>query len=388
MKTKILFVINVISHYQIPLLNRLADLLGGTIKIVSVRDIPKTRKNLGWAFKKEGIKFGYDILQEKGVRLTGRDVLFSWGIFRVMFDRDIDKVVIGGYYTVTVWVVLFIAKLRGLKVILRSGTQKYSVYNHSRFNTFMKKLFVRNVDTFVVYGTMARDYIIGLGADPEKIWIEYDTVDVAALQALYKTEGGTFEPVRVKWKAALGLEGPTIVYVGQLIPRKNVATLIEAARLLQERQVKATLVVVGSGALEDELKRQIADYQLDNVLMVGPKPYEDVMKYYMAADVFTTMSLIDPYPLVVNESMSFGCPVIISQNCGNSTDLVEGNGVVVENPMDHETLAFHLENFLADPEALQAMGEQSHRIISQYDIENAAQAIYSAIELTNNSDAS
>lgn len=384
MKSKILFVINVISHYQIPLFNRLSQLLGGNIKVVSVRDIPKTRKSLGWAFNNKAITFSYDILQERGLRLTGRDVLFSWGIFRVMFDKDVDKVVIGGYYTVTAWITLLIAKIRGLKVILRSGTQRYSVYNHSAFNTFMKKLFVRYVDTYVVYGTMARDYIIGLGADPAKIWIEYDTVDVAELQALYQREGGDFEMVRKKWKAELGLDGPTIVYVGQLIPRKNVETLLKAAKVLQDRAVSATVVVVGSGSLEDALKQQVADLGLENVKLVGSKPYEDVMKYYMAADLFTAMSLIDPYPLVVNEAMSFACPVIVSRNCGNSVDMVDGNGVVIEDPMDHETLADYAARYLADPQQLRVMGERSFEIIGQYDIENAAQAIYKAIELDDN----
>jgi glycosyltransferase involved in cell wall biosynthesis len=380
MNNNVLFVINVISHYQVPLFSKISKMRDGKIDVVSVRDLPATRKTLGWSFNKSNINFSYSVLQEKMITVFGRTILFSPGIIKSIFSDQYSVVVIGGYYTVTAWITLFLSKLRGGRVVLRSGTHKYSVKNNGRIARLLKRFFIARIDRFVAYGTLAKEYLVSLGADPDSIFIEYDTVDVATMRERCRSEMCLEQTRREEWKGKLGLEGKTVLYVGQLVERKNVITIIRAAERLKETMPQVTLVIVGTGNEREMLESYVDEKHLHNVSFTGAVPHAQVVEYYMAANVFVVMSISDPYPLVVNEAMSFGCPVVLSRNCGNSVDLVNGNGFVVEDPQDDKGLAKALKNILEDDQLAEAMSQKSYELIKRYDIDNAAQAINSAIE--------
>jgi len=376
-----LFVVNVISHYQIPLFNQINEKFEDQLKVISVRDIPESRKKLGWNFQFAAIQFEYKILNEFSFKIRQREFHFSPGIVsELLLKRHAPKVVlIGGYYTITSWVALFLAKTRGAKIVLRSGTQKYSAISSSPVNRFLKKCFVKHVDTFVAYGTLARDYLTAHGADPEKIWIEYDTVDVEVLQKRYSCEKGSYQEIRRRYQKKLGLGEAVILFVGQFVDRKNIVTLIEMATQLKKTYPNAQLVLVGSGEQTSLLKKIVLERNLTNVTMPGPQPYEKVMEYYMGANVFVISSYLDPYPLVVNEAMSFACPIILSKNCGNSPDMIDSNGYIIEDPDDWKTIADKAIALLSDPCLAESMGLRSFEIISSYDIANAAKAICGAV---------
>ncbi len=381
----VLFVINVISHYQIPLFNQINEELKGKLKVVSVRDIPKQRKKLGWDFQLSAIQFEYKILKELSLKIREREILFSPGIIsELLLKKRAPKVVlVGGYYTITSWMTLLLAKLRRAKVVLRSGTQKYSAISKSSGNRFLKRCFIKHVDTFVAYGTLARDYLTEHGADPKKIWIEYDTVDVEALQKRYSKEMGNYQQIRRRYQKKLGLNESVILFVGQFVKRKNVMTLIKMAARLKKTFPKAQLVLVGSGEQSPLLEKTVIERDLTNVIIAGPQPYEKVMEYYMGANVFVISSYLDPYPLVVNEAMSFACPIILSKNCGNSPDMIDSNGYIIEDPNDWQTFTEKATSILSDPYMAEAMGLRSFEIVASYDIANAATAICGALKYSH-----
>jgi glycosyltransferase involved in cell wall biosynthesis len=381
MSSNTLFVINIISHYQVPLFSRLSKMHNDNIHVVSVRDLPSMRKRLGWSFNSKNIPFSYEILQEKKIRIFGVNFLFSPKILSVLFDKKYDVVVIGGYYTLTAWLTLFVFKVRGKKVVLRSGTHKYSESNTSALSKFMKRIFIKYVDSYVAYGTFAKEYLVSLGAKSERIFIEFDTVDVKFLREKCIDENCLNADKRNIRKKSLGLDGKIALYVGQLIERKNVITIIKTAEQLNTIIPELTFVIVGNGNQSDSLKSYVHNKNITNVQFVGSVKYEKVAEYYMAADVFMTMSVSDPYPLVINEAMSFGCPIIISRNCGNSIDLISNNGFVINDPYDSKSTAVAVQSIILDKELSITMAKESFDTIKKYDINNAANAIDSAIQL-------
>jgi len=85
----------------------------------------------------------------------------------------------------------------------------------------------------------------------------------------------------------------------------------------------ATLRVVGAGTQREELiqlrdQLGLAAY----VAFVGSLDLEALASEYARATCFVLPSRSEPWGLVVNEALSYGCPVVVSDNCGCSPELV------------------------------------------------------------------
>jgi len=380
MGNRVLFIVNVMSHYQIPLFEKVAEMCGGEIDVVSVRDIPEDRRRLGWGFDEKKIGFSYSVLKEYSFGVLGRTVLVSPGIFKSFMKNKYDVVFIGGYYTLTAWISLVLAKLNGCKLVLRVGTHYSSEASNGWLARTFKKIFFYNIDDFVVYGRLSYEYLCGLGVDEDKIFIEYNTVDVAVLRRLCDNEKCLLDAVRSKWKSNFGLSGKVVLYVGQLINRKNIITLLYSAQILARKGEDVSVVIVGNGPEMDVYEGYVQLNGLSNVVFVGAVPADQVVYYYMAADIFALISINEVYGLVVNEAMCFGCPIVVSRNCGASADLVDGNGFVIDDPLDAESVVEAILRILSDDRLYHEMSARSYEIIRQYDVNNAASVISSVVE--------
>lgn len=116
--------------------------------------------------------------------------------------------------------------------------------------------------------------------------------------------------------------GPTIklLYVGQLIPRKNIPLLIKSIKQLVKTNKNITLNVVGSGLLEDTLKEQVKRSGLEaKVHFLGKKSQAELKQVYQSHDIFILPSKFDGWGAVAVEAMANGLPVVISDRCGSAS---------------------------------------------------------------------
>ena len=121
-----------------------------------------------------------------------------------------------------------------------------------------------------------------------------------------------------------------IVFVGQLIRRKGVDILLDAIQPLLERHPNVFLIVIGGGELGDSIRQQAAALGIaDRVVFEGVAPSTRIPERLADADLLVLPSRFDGWGMVVNEALSVGTPVIVSDRCG-SADLVrnEVNGYV------------------------------------------------------------
>lgn len=122
-----------------------------------------------------------------------------------------------------------------------------------------------------------------------------------------------------------------VLFVGRLVEIKGVTYLIEAMK-----EVDAKLVIVGSGPLEAELKRQAAPLKSE-VMFLGARTHDELKEIYASADVFVAPSVTtkdggkEGLGLVLLEAMASGLPVIGS-NSGGISEIVQNNynGFLVE----------------------------------------------------------
>ena len=165
--------------------------------------------------------------------------------------------------------------------------------------------------------------------------------------------------------------------VGQLIERKGIHHLFEAARLLQNRGMHDfSIQIVGTGEMAGILQRQIAGSPLDKaVRWVGPVSYEKLGGCYEACDAVVFPSLEDTWGMVVLEALCFGRPVLCSKYAGSKEMIHDGENGFVFDPHNPAELADRMEILLRVPGLAQRLGEKAKEIIRPYTARVAAQVL-------------
>ncbi len=181
-----------------------------------------------------------------------------------------------------------------------------------------------------------------------------------------------FRPVdRDEARRKLGLsDRPTVVYVGRLVPRKGVDTLVEAFALLPGRP-DARLVIVGGelgGSPEaDRLSALAREFGVaERVNFVGSRPQGELYRYYGAADVAATVPHYEPFGMTPLEAMACGTPVVGSRVGGIKTSVADGETGYLVSPRDPEALAGRLYCLLSDPVLRKRMGHAARRRIEDH----------------------
>lgn len=135
--------------------------------------------------------------------------------------------------------------------------------------------------------------------------------------------------------------------IGRYTEKKNQLGLIDAMGDVVESLPDARLFVVGHGVLEDDLRRAVADRNLDgNVVITGRVP--SVEEYYALADVFVLPSLTEGLSVVLLEAMASGLPIVATDAPGSAEAVVDGETGYVVPLEDRTELARAMERLGAD----------------------------------------
>jgi UDP-glucose:(heptosyl)LPS alpha-1,3-glucosyltransferase len=136
-----------------------------------------------------------------------------------------------------------------------------------------------------------------------------------------------------------------VLFVGSGYFRKGLFFLIKALRPLQ--RIKPVHLTIVGGDSQKKVKRLIEKEKVaDLVTLIGP--VTDVAPYYLRADVLVLPSIYEPFGNVCLEALAYGLPVVTSRSAGASEAVIPNkNGLVVEDPADHQALAEAVAQALA-----------------------------------------
>lgn len=118
-----------------------------------------------------------------------------------------------------------------------------------------------------------------------------------------------------------------ILFIGNLEPRKNLATLIRAYRLLpKEIQQEYSLIIGGGTGWNFELTEELLAQggELGMIRRIGYIDQEDLASFYRLASLFVMPSLYEGFGMPVLEAISSGCPII----CADIPVLREAGGTI------------------------------------------------------------
>lgn len=194
-----------------------------------------------------------------------------------------------------------------------------------------------------------RDMAELLGLAPERVRVIHHAVD----------DG--FRPLDNEavehYRRQRGLPRGFILWVGTLEPRKNLGTLLRAlARVTEQRPaLNPTLVLAGAPGwlYEDDLHLVDKLHLAENVVRLGPVPFEELPLLYNAARLFVFPSLYEGFGFPPLEAMACGIPVISS----NSSAMPEvlGDAALLLDPLDVEGFAAAMVRMLEDEDLRQEM---------------------------------
>lgn len=158
-------------------------------------------------------------------------------------------------------------------------------------------------------------------------------------------------------------DGPVVSYVGKLVPRKGVDTLIESMGLLSAREGGAPrLVMAGIGGLREPLEQRAAELGIaDRITWLGKVPHDEVGWVMSTGDVFVLPSLSEGLPTVVCEAMACGLPVVATAVDGTPEIVDDPATGLLVRPHDAEGLADALARVLGDAPLRAAMGAEALR---------------------------
>jgi len=158
-----------------------------------------------------------------------------------------------------------------------------------------------------------------------------------------------------------------VLFVGRLVARKGVSTLLQAARRLTPA-LGLRVIVIGEGPERPRLEAEIVREGLQGVVELrGRVSAALLLRAYQEAGVLVLPAVVDErgdtegLGVVLLEAMSCGTPVIASE-IGGITDIVTPNqtGLLVP-PGDAAALAKAIERLARDPALWRRLAEAGRR---------------------------
>jgi glycosyltransferase involved in cell wall biosynthesis len=241
-------------------------------------------------------------------------------LVRDILRNKSELVVIPGYHRIEYWAMLWACIALGRKrAVFCDSTANDNP--KIRFKEIAKAFFFRHCQGFFCYGIRSKEYIQSYGIDPRLI---YSPCQAAALPHDYSATA-----ILRRYQASNQRDGesPTFLFVGRLSQEKGIDDLLAAFRRIHERLPKAKLFLAGPGSERDRLQSHAMAWGLEaSIGFLGNQTPDHIGELLEISTAMVLPSHREPWGLVVNEALSYGCPVVVSDICGCTPELVF-NGV-------------------------------------------------------------
>jgi D-inositol-3-phosphate glycosyltransferase len=235
---------------------------------------------------------------------------------------------------------------------------------------------IRNVDRLIAQCPAERAELVDdYHADARKVVIIPSAVNTRVFRPIPQADA--------RRRIGLDLAGKVIVYIGRMLPRKDIRNIVRALALLLQQEDSClhspasplTLMIVGGETVEPdpvatpeigELQRLARELGVsEHVRFIGKRQANELRDYYSAGDVVVTTPWYEPFGLTPLEAMACGRPVIGSAVGGITFTIKDGETGLLVPPRDHVALAASLQQLLSQPELSIRMGVAARKRVER-----------------------
>ena len=293
---------------------------------------------------------GIKVVGTKGINIPGLRSLFytlfgTIQLIKLIKKYDID--IIHGHY---VYPAGFIAVLAGIftkkKVYITAhGSDMFCLYHQHKFMQPIIKFVLKRADVVLAVSEALKEEILKTNIDgiETKVKLNWNTVDIDKFHPPSENKS-EMEIENNKFREELNIPKnvPVIVFVGNIIKRKNVTTILDAKNQLKS---DCAVVVVGDGPLLNSLKEKVEAKKINNVIFTGAR--SDVDSIIRNSDILILPSYSESFGLVLIEALACGKPVIGS-NVGGIKEIITPDVGLLIDPNDSKDLANAIDSILSD----------------------------------------
>jgi glycosyltransferase involved in cell wall biosynthesis len=354
------------TPYRAPLLDRIAALPDVELTAIYAAQTVASRQ---W-----NVILNHTAVFLRGFSVPGarhvvrHDYPITPSIFDALRSAQPGVVVVSGWSTFASQAALFWCRIRRVPYVLL--VESHDAGPKPGWRRTVKTTAVppvmRSAASVLVVGSLARESVVALGADPERVRVFANTIDVQA----WAERADELAARRSELRTAFGLaEEVAVLSVARLAPEKALDVLLRAATASGVRPL-----IVGSGPERAYLETIARD-----AIFTGELPEDRVAEAYAAADIFALLSAHEPWGVAVNEAAASGLPLVLSDRVGAAADLLRDgeNGVLV--PSGDATAAADALRLLAvDPALRQRYGARSRELVSASGYEPSVEAFVAA----------
>lgn len=181
-----------------------------------------------------------------------RDVLvWQSGALKNIFRTNAEVVVLlGQMYVVSTWLVVIIARIRGIETVFWG----HGAYGREKpLKRWFRNRFLSLASMIWVYGHHARNLLIDDGIDPDHVRVVFNSLDHAAQLKLRQSILDTEFFQQKGW--FFQSSAPVLIFVGRLTRQKELDKLIYAVAELRKSNRLFNLLIVGDGPQRKELEK-------------------------------------------------------------------------------------------------------------------------------------
>jgi len=156
------------------------------------------------------------------------------------------------------------------------------------------------------------------------------------------------------------------LYVGRIVPQKNLRMLLEIAEAMRSTRHHVTFVCIGDGPDLQRLRAETQRRGLDEtVKWVGARPHRDVVRYMSACDAFILTSFYEGFARVLMEAGAAGLPIITTAVSGSSDAVIEGESGFITPIDDVNGMIDAMTKLMSNREQARKMGEMGRRHVGE-----------------------
>ena len=343
---KVLFITNLPSPYRVQFFNEMGKKTELTVVFEAKR---WDKQKFDWI---DNYDFNAIFLANENPTLRS-----SYEIVNIISKNKFDFIFLGGYSNYTTIIAIFKCRFEHIPYIIEidGGIPKKSRW----YKKIVKDFLVKKAAYVFSTNKYGDELFIDNGINRNRI-IRYPFSSVSNDMILR-------EPVSAEEKIALkkelGIyEEKIVLYVGQFVHRKGIDVLVKS---MHGFDANIGLYLVGDN-IPQEYEELIRSESHTHV--IGFLKKDNLAKYYMASDLFVLPTREDVWGLVVNEAMAYGLPVITTDMCGASSEMLKGLNTIVKAE-DSEKLHLKIREVLYDNNKHKMVAKKSLEIVRDYTIE-------------------
>jgi glycosyltransferase involved in cell wall biosynthesis len=164
--------------------------------------------------------------------------------------------------------------------------------------------------------------------------------------------------------------------IGRLDKQKNPLDFIRAAAIVAEKYPKVQFVIAGDGVLRPECENLIKELNLaGKFFLLGYR--NDINRIYPILELTALSSLWEGLPVVFQESMIAGKPIVANDVDGGRDVIIDGKTGYLVNPHKPQEMADRILTLLNNEDLCYQMGVTAKQNAQQYSSENMIKQIVS-----------